>query len=113
MKISFKTKSLRAKILWWFLPLTVGLLLVIGLWIFIQSSSQMKAMMIGSAEKAVTGSAGEVGEWLSARLSEIELLAETEEVRTTDWDRMSDLLYSLARKKAAFYENIFFADTKG
>ncbi|HNW47828.1 MAG TPA: methyl-accepting chemotaxis protein [Thermotogota bacterium] len=113
MKFGFKTKSLRARILWWFLPLTIGLLVVIGFWIFIQSSSQMKAMMIGSAEKAVSGSAGEVGEWLSARLSEIELMAGTAEVRSAEWDRMDRFLNEQARKHVIHYENLFFVGLDG
>ncbi|HPH11947.1 MAG TPA: methyl-accepting chemotaxis protein [Thermotogota bacterium] len=113
MKGIFNPRTLRGRILLWFLPFTIGLLAVVTLFIYFQSNHIVRNLVLEMADKLTESKAEEISEWLRGRMSDLSIYANTAEVKSGDWNVMKGFLADEARVKGDNYENFFYAGIDG
>ncbi|WP_256757937.1 methyl-accepting chemotaxis protein [Cohnella sp. WQ 127256] len=106
------SKSIRAKLVIWFLIVALVPLLISSLVSYKQNSQELIKKQKETAQSLVETKAVGMDDWLNRRLDEIKLAATTETAHSTDPKRISPYLVQI-KKQSDVYEDVIFAGASG
>jgi len=106
-------RTIRGKILAWFVSAVLVLCGALGVVLYRQVSGSVTTLSDGMAMDIAGARADQVGEWL-ARINDVtKTIARMEVVRAMEWDGMKDELMALQKRDAQFIEMYFRIDPEG
>jgi len=106
-------KSIRGKILAWFVTATVVALGIMGLVVYWQLVRTLPPLIQDMSAQIVEARAAEVGEWLKRLIEEMKVYAESRIVRNFDWAAIKEDLVEQCRERGEDFEIFFVADKTG
>ncbi|MGB9900265.1 MAG: methyl-accepting chemotaxis protein, partial [Pseudothermotoga sp.] len=108
-------KSVRSRILFWFLTSTITLLIVLGIFIYFQTQNTVLPLMKELSAEVVRGNAAMVGEWINGRSLELKAIAQSSTmdflVTATYW--VAQQLSEKLKDRKDVFETYFVCDYKG
>ncbi|SDE15315.1 methyl-accepting chemotaxis protein [Paenibacillus sp. UNCCL117] len=111
-KISYVSKSIRIKLLIWFLLVALVPLVASSMLTYSQSSQELVRKQQESFRSLIESKTQGMDEWLDRRMSEIELAAKTETIQSLQPARMTPYL-KLIKAQSDVYESVGVAGPDG
>lgn len=121
MKKMKKIKSIHLKFMYWIIPILSGLLITLGVSIFLQERNTQLQMIDDYSQQIVAARCDEITKWLEGIVNELYILAEKDMVQSMNWDRMKDDLSLIAKNResdfgflfAVFPDGYYYSTIKG
>lgn len=108
-------KSVRSRILFWFLTSTITLLIILGIFIYFQTQNTVLPLTKELSAEVVCGNAAMVGEWINGRSLELKAIAQSSTmdflVTATYW--VAQQLSEKLKDRKDVFETYFVCDYKG
>jgi len=108
-------KSIRSRILFWFLTSTITLLVILGVFIYFQTQNTVLPLTKELSSEVVRGNAAMVSEWLNGRSLELKAIAQSSTmdflVTATYW--VAQQLSEKLKDRKEVFETYFVCDYKG
>ncbi len=111
MKI-FKFRTIRAKILFFFVTTSAALLFILGMILFFQLQNTIVPLIKSYSEEVIIGRSNEIAMWLEKEKSGLQTLSKNDVLKTMDFDKIGPLLME-HRKDNPEFEDVFIADFNG
>ncbi|HLS06706.1 MAG TPA: methyl-accepting chemotaxis protein [Bacillota bacterium] len=105
-------RSIRVKLIFWFLVVAIIPLVVTMVISYNQSSKELLTKERESIYSIVANKAQGMDDWLKNRMAEIQLAAKTDILQSTDPDRIMPYLHQI-KDQSDFYEDVVFASEDG
>lgn len=108
-------KSVRSRILFWFLTSTITLLIILGIFIYFQTQNTVLPLTKELSAEVVRGNAAMVSEWISGRSLELKAIAQSSTmdflVTATYW--VAQQLSEKLKDRKDVFDTYFVCDYKG
>ncbi len=108
-------KSVRSRILFWFLTSTITLLVILGIFIYFQTQNTVLPLTKELSAEVVRGNAAMVSEWINGRSLELKAIAQSSTmdflVTATYW--VAQQLSEKLKDRKEVFETYFVCDYKG
>ncbi len=108
-------KSVRSRILFWFLATTITLLIILGIFIYLQTRNTVLPLTKELSGEVVRGNAAMVSEWVNGRSLELKAIAQSSTmdflVTATYW--VAQQLSEKLKDRKEVFDTYFVCDYKG
>jgi methyl-accepting chemotaxis protein len=111
--MAFRLKSIKWKIMIWIVITAVVALGVLALSIFLMVGNTVGTMVENNAKEIVMGKSAEVSQWIDTQKKSIEVLAETNIIKSMAIDEASAYLNQRMDIIGKAFENVFLVDKTG
>jgi len=108
----FKFRTIRGKILFFFLTTSSILLVLLGVILFFQLQGTIVPLIESSNMEIIKGRSSEIGMWIISEKVGIEVLATNQIVKEMDFSKIAPLLQE-HKKAHPEFEDVFIADREG
>ncbi|HOO31588.1 MAG TPA: methyl-accepting chemotaxis protein [Thermotogota bacterium] len=108
-----KIRSVKTKIVLWFASISVLGLLFLTLFVYLGINDTVKTMVDAYSSEILEGRAGQIGEWVSKNLLEVQLMADTSKIQSLKFDLISEALEKKRESIGEIFETLFVADKNG
>lgn len=112
LRTFFAVRSIRIKLMIWFLVISLVPLIVTSFYHNNRSSNELIQLEREAALRLAESKAQAMEEWLDRRMSEIQLAAKTEILQSNDLERITPFLQQI-QEQSPVYEEVVYADTSG
>jgi len=106
-------RTIRGKILAWFVSAVLVLCGALGVVLYQQVNSSVGALSEDMSEEIAKARADQLGEWIDGLAVLTKTVADRNIVRAMDWDGMKEDLIRLQKRDARYIETYFLADATG
>lgn len=108
----FDFKSIKMKILFWFILTSVIAFGILTFFIYLQINTTVNDMLDKSSGDIAQTRAGQIGQWVETHKKTVEALAQTDTIKALEKDTSIEVLNTVLAKTDT-YENFYLADKNG
>jgi methyl-accepting chemotaxis protein len=111
----FLVKSIKSRILFWFLSSTIALLVILGIFIFTQTRNTVLPLTQELSNEVVKGNATMINEWLNGRTLELKAIAQsgTMDFLSTAAYWVAEQLSEKVKDRKEVFDTYFITDSNG
>jgi len=106
-------KTIRGKILFWFLLTTTLSLCFLGVIVYLQLNSSISSLTEGMTFEILEGRSQQISEYLSSIKMELSLFGEAETIRSGDLKEIGKYLAGKANINSNRFDEVFYSDKNG
>lgn len=106
-------RSLRTKILAWFLLPISALLIITGFILYFQVSQSEIRLIENSSIEVARARSAEMGQWMGARVVETRMIADRNIVRSLSWNQAGPEIERIFAENRDIYDTLFIIDEQG